>query len=62
MGRVGIGYRAADVDICRPRRFKIIINIFNYAIKFFIENKLDPKSIDEAMKLGTNHPMGPLEL
>ena len=41
---------------------RILFVYINYAIKFMNENNLEPKIIDKPMKLGTNVPMGTLEL
>ena len=36
--------------------------MINEAIYIFAEGAAPVEDIDEAMRLGTNHPMGPLEL
>jgi len=41
---------------------RLLFAYINYSIKFYFENALDAETIDSAMKLGTNNPMGPLEL
>ncbi len=40
----------------------LLFNYINFAIEFFYTSKINAQDIDEAMKLGTNVPMGPLEL
>jgi 3-hydroxybutyryl-CoA dehydrogenase len=41
---------------------RILMPMINEAIYAVYEGVASPKDIDAAMKLGTNHPMGPLEL
>ena len=41
---------------------RILIPMINEAIGVYAENDVPPEKIDEAMKLGANHPMGPLAL
>lgn len=41
---------------------RILMPMINEAVYTLHEGIADPKSIDEAMKLGTNQPMGPLTL
>lgn len=41
---------------------RLLMVYINEAINLYKDNIADIKSIDEAMKLGANHPMGPLEL
>ncbi len=41
---------------------RILIPMINEAIYAFYENVSTPEQIDSAMKLGANHPMGPLAL
>lgn len=41
---------------------RILMPMINEAFYALYEGIADPKSIDEAMKLGTNQPMGPLTL
>lgn len=41
---------------------RILMTMINEAVGVLNEGLADPKSIDEAMKLGCNHPMGPLQL
>lgn len=41
---------------------KILIPMINDAIELVETNTASAKDIDKAMKLGANHPMGPLEL
>ena len=41
---------------------RILIPMLNEAIFVLMEGIATPEEIDLAMKLGTNHPMGPLEL
>ncbi|MBX9769128.1 MAG: 3-hydroxybutyryl-CoA dehydrogenase, partial [Bdellovibrionales bacterium] len=41
---------------------RILMPMINEAVYAFMEGVSDPKGIDEAMKLGTNQPMGPLTL
>ena len=41
---------------------RILIPMINEAISVYAENDIPAKDIDEAMKLGANHPMGPLAL
>lgn len=41
---------------------RILIPMINEAIGIYAEGIADAKGIDDAMKLGANHPMGPLEL
>ena len=41
---------------------RILMPMINEAVYTLYEGVGNVKSIDEAMKLGTNHPMGPLEL
>ena len=36
--------------------------MINEAVYAVYENIASPKDIDDAMKMGTRHPMGPLEL
>lgn len=41
---------------------RILIPMINEGIGIYAEGVADPEGIDSAMKLGANHPMGPLEL
>lgn len=41
---------------------RLLFIYINYAIEYKMDTGIDSMSIDEAMKLGTNAPMGPLEL
>ena len=41
---------------------RILVPMINEAIGIYAENDVPPEKIDEAMKLGANHPMGPLAL
>ena len=41
---------------------RILIPMINEAIGVYAENDVPVEKIDEAMKLGANHPMGPLAL
>ena len=41
---------------------RILIPMINEAIGIYAEGLATPEGIDTAMKLGANHPMGPLEL
>lgn len=41
---------------------RILIPMINEAIGIYAENETSVEAIDSAMKLGANHPMGPLEL
>ncbi len=41
---------------------RILIPMINEAIGIYAENETTVEAIDSAMKLGANHPMGPLEL
>ena len=41
---------------------RILIPMINEAIYVFYENISTPEEIDEALKLGANHPIGPLAL
>ena len=41
---------------------RILIPMINEAIGIYAEGEASVESIDTAMKLGANHPMGPLEL
>ena len=41
---------------------RLLIPMINEAIYIFAEGAAPVEDIDEAMRLGTNHPMGPLEL
>lgn len=41
---------------------RLLMPMINEAIFAFSEGVATPEDIDTAMKLGTNHPMGPLEL
>ena len=41
---------------------RILIPMINEAVGILAEGAADVKGIDNAMKLGANHPMGPLEL
>ena len=41
---------------------RILVPMINEAIGIYAENDVAPEKIDQAMKLGANHPMGPLEL
>ncbi len=41
---------------------RILMPMINEAFFALYEGLADAKSIDEAMKLGTNQPMGPLQL
>lgn len=41
---------------------RILIPMINEAIGIYAEDIASPSDIDEAMKLGANHPMGPLAL
>lgn len=41
---------------------RILIPMINEGIGIYAEGVAEPEGIDSAMKLGANHPMGPLEL
>lgn len=41
---------------------RILMPMINEAIFAYMEGVAEPKAIDDIMKLGMNHPMGPLEL
>lgn len=41
---------------------RVLIPMINEGIGIYAEGVADPSGIDSAMKLGANHPMGPLEL
>ncbi len=41
---------------------RILVPMINEAVGILADGVADAKSIDTAMKLGANHPMGPLEL
>lgn len=41
---------------------RILVPMINEAVGIYAEGVADAKGIDTAMKLGANHPMGPLEL
>ncbi|OHD14845.1 MAG: hypothetical protein A2Z96_07980 [Spirochaetes bacterium GWB1_48_6] len=41
---------------------RILFAYLNFALEFMRTNNLAPSVVDSAMKLGTNSPMGPLEL
>lgn len=41
---------------------RILVPMINEAIGIYAENEATVEGIDTAMKLGANHPMGPLEL
>ena len=41
---------------------RLLMPMINEAIYCVMEGVAEPKAIDEIMKLGMNHPMGPLEL
>jgi 3-hydroxybutyryl-CoA dehydrogenase len=41
---------------------RVLIPMINEGIGIYAEGVADPEGIDSAMKLGANHPMGPLEL
>jgi 3-hydroxybutyryl-CoA dehydrogenase len=41
---------------------RILMPMINEAIYAVYEGIASPKDVDDAMKMGTNHPMGPLEL
>lgn len=41
---------------------RILIPMINEAIGLYADGVATPEGIDQAMKLGANHPMGPLEL
>lgn len=41
---------------------RILIPMINEAIGIYAENDVSAEDIDEAMRLGANHPMGPLAL
>jgi 3-hydroxybutyryl-CoA dehydrogenase len=41
---------------------RVLMPMINEAVFCLLENVADAKGIDEVMKLGMNHPMGPLEL
>ena len=41
---------------------RILVPMINEAIGIYAENEASAEAIDTAMKLGSNHPMGPLEL
>ena len=41
---------------------RILIPMINEAIGIYAEGEASVEGIDTAMKLGANHPMGPLEL
>ncbi len=41
---------------------RLLFSYINHAIQFHIANNIEPKVIDKVMRLGTNSPMGPLQL
>ncbi len=41
---------------------RLLMPMLNEAVYCLMEGVAEPKGIDEVMKLGMNHPMGPLEL
>jgi len=41
---------------------RVLMPMINEAIYCVMEGVAEPKAVDEVMKLGMNHPMGPLEL
>lgn len=41
---------------------RILVPMINEAIAIYAENIASPEDIDQAMKLGANHPIGPLAL
>lgn len=41
---------------------RVLMPMINEAIYAVMEGVADPKGVDDVMKLGMNHPMGPLEL
>ena len=41
---------------------RLLMPMINEAVYCLMESVADAKGIDEVMKLGMNHPMGPLEL
>ena len=41
---------------------RVLIPMINEAISIYAEGVASAEDIDTAMKLGANHPMGPLEL
>lgn len=41
---------------------RILMPMLNEAVYCVMEGVAEPKAVDEIMKLGMNHPMGPLEL
>ncbi len=41
---------------------RILVPMINEAVYCLMEGVAGPEDVDTAMKLGTNHPMGPLEL
>jgi 3-hydroxybutyryl-CoA dehydrogenase len=41
---------------------RVLMPMINEAIYALMEGVAEPQAIDEVMKLGMNHPMGPLEL
>jgi 3-hydroxybutyryl-CoA dehydrogenase len=41
---------------------RVLMPMINEAVYCVMEGVAEPKAVDEVMKLGMNHPMGPLEL
>ena len=41
---------------------RVLVPMINEAINFVYEGLATPQDVDEMMKLGANHPMGPLSL
>jgi 3-hydroxybutyryl-CoA dehydrogenase len=41
---------------------RVLMPMINEAVYAVMEGVAEPKAVDEVMKLGMNHPMGPLEL
>lgn len=60
--RVGKVFVASQKDMPGFIVNRILMPMINEAVYTLHEGIADPKSIDEAMKLGTNQPMGPLTL
>jgi 3-hydroxybutyryl-CoA dehydrogenase len=41
---------------------RVLMPLINEAVYCVMEGVAEPEAVDAVMKLGTNHPMGPLEL
>lgn len=41
---------------------RLLLPMINEAVYILMEGKLTPEEVDDLMKLGANHPMGPLAL